>query len=188
MCFTYVSPSVEKLRGYTAEEKTGRWVDDALKPEESTAMRELIRQRAEAFKNGSELPEKVYVNEVDQPCKDGSIVMTEVTSSYQLNPVTGHVETLGVTRNITERKKMEIALQEENKLMEAIFKQRPGVLYLYDSEGHLLRWNKKHEEMTGIPPKSWITFTCWTGTKISRKILTGYQRCGKSPEGRFRIS
>lgn len=149
MCFTYVSPSVEKLRGYTAEEMTGRSVDDALKPEESTAMRELIRQRAEAFKNGSELPEKVYVNEVDQPCKDGSIVMTEVTSSYQLNPVTGHVETLGVTRNITERKKMEIALQEENKLMEAIFNSVPGVLYLYDSEGHLLRWNKKHEEMTG---------------------------------------
>ncbi len=149
MRFTYVSPSVAKLRGYTAEEMTGQPVDEAIKPEEHSELRQLIQARAKAFADGSVPPDMVYVNEVEQPCKDGSIVKTEVTSSFQLNPLTGHVETLGVTRNITDRKRIETALQEENKLMEAIFNSVPGVLYLYDSDGYLLRWNKKHEEMTG---------------------------------------
>jgi PAS domain S-box-containing protein len=151
--FMYTSPSVEKLRGYSVEEVMALPVDFAMKPEESDALKGLIRQRASAFQNGTEPPDKVYVNEVDQPCKDGSVVMTEVTTSFQLNPVTGHIEVLGVTRNITERKKMEIALQKEINMIEAIFNSVPGVLYLYDSDGYLLRWNKKHEEMTGYSAK-----------------------------------
>jgi PAS domain S-box-containing protein len=153
MNFMYTSPSVEKLRGYSVEEVMALPVDYAMKPEESEALKRLIRQRAAAFQNGTEPPDKVYINEVEQPCKDGSVVMTEVTTSFQYNPETGHVEALGVTRNIAERKKMEIALQKEINMIEAIFNSVPGVLYLYDSDGYLLRWNKKHEEMTGYSAK-----------------------------------
>jgi len=149
MNFMYTSPSVEKLRGYSVEEVMALPADYAMKPEESEALKGLIQQRAAEFRNGTEPTDKVYINEVDQPCKDGSVVMTEVTTSFQFNPVTGHVEVLGVTRNITERKKMEIALQKEINMIEAIFNSVPGILYLYDADRYLLRWNKKHEEMTG---------------------------------------
>ncbi len=149
MHFTYVSPSVEKMRGFSVEEFMANPIDFALRPEDAEPLKELIRQRAAAYRDGTEAPDRVYVNEVEQPHKDGSIITTEVTTKFQLNPVTGHIESLGVTRNITERKKMEIALQKEINMIEAIFNSVPGVLYLYDSDGYLLRWNKKHEEMTG---------------------------------------
>ena len=34
--------------------------------------------------------------------------------------------------------------------MEAIFNSVPGMVYLYDDQSNLVRWNKKHNEMTGF--------------------------------------
>lgn len=151
--FTYISPSIEKIRGYTVEETMKEPVDFSFKPEEVGDFRELIIQRVKAYRDGSAPPDMVYINEIEQPRKDGTMVFTEVRTSYQINPETGHVEILGVSRDISERKKMEMALQKEISLIEAIFNSVPGVLYLYNSDGYLLRWNKKHEELTGYTAK-----------------------------------
>jgi PAS domain S-box-containing protein len=51
--------------------------------------------------------------------------------------------------DITERQQLEEKLRQEKILTDAIFNSVPGVLYLYDEQGYLLRWNKKHEELTG---------------------------------------
>jgi PAS domain S-box-containing protein len=48
-----------------------------------------------------------------------------------------------------ERRRAEQALQHETSFTQAIFDSVPGILYLYDSEGHLVRWNKNHETLTG---------------------------------------
>lgn len=52
-------------------------------------------------------------------------------------------------QDITERKKAEASLHKEQALTRAIMDSVPGLLYLYDAEGHLLRWNKQHELQTG---------------------------------------
>lgn len=44
------------------------------------------------------------------------------------------------------------ALQCEKMLTDALFDSVPGMLYLYDDQGKLIRWNKQHEEMTGYSP------------------------------------
>jgi PAS domain S-box-containing protein len=55
----------------------------------------------------------------------------------------------GMTTDITKRKEAEQTLVRERKFIDAIFNSVPGMLYLYDAEGRLVRWNKKHETMTG---------------------------------------
>ena len=47
------------------------------------------------------------------------------------------------------RQRVEVALYEEKVLTEAIFNSVPGYIYLYNTSGKLIRWNKQHEEMTG---------------------------------------
>lgn len=59
---------------------------------------------------------------------------------------------IGVGRDITKQKQFEIDLRQERTLTDALFNSVPGMLYLYDDQGKLVRWNKKHEEMTGYSP------------------------------------
>lgn len=56
-------------------------------------------------------------------------------------------------RDITDRKNAEEALVREKTLIDAIFNSVPGMLYLYNAQGQLVRWNKKHELMTGYTPE-----------------------------------
>ena len=56
---------------------------------------------------------------------------------------------LGINLDITERKNIEAELERERVLSKAIIDSVPGLLYVYDQEGRLLRWNRMHCELTG---------------------------------------
>jgi diguanylate cyclase (GGDEF)-like protein/PAS domain S-box-containing protein len=110
--YRYISPSVERLRGYTPEELLAVPVTHALTADASAHLMDLIRSRAQKDVLDRASPRKYYTDEVEQACKDGSTVWTEVISSYYRNPDNERVEMRGVTRDIGERKHMEMALRE----------------------------------------------------------------------------
>lgn len=112
MRFTYISPSVEGLRGYTVEEIMAEPMDAALTPEAREGIRASIRKETALILAGGTSSEEFFLNEIEQPCKDGTTVWTEVLTRYKLNESTGKVEVHGVTRDISERKKSEKTLLE----------------------------------------------------------------------------
>ncbi len=59
------------------------------------------------------------------------------------------ISLLSITRDITERKKAELAIKKEKELSESIISSLPGVFYFYDENLKLLRWNKQLENITG---------------------------------------
>ncbi|NCD34997.1 MAG: PAS domain S-box protein [Spartobacteria bacterium] len=121
LMFLYISPSVERLRGYTPEEIIAEPMDSALDPVHRQAIRSLIDENVEKFRAGTLTENDFFVNEVLQPCKDGSTVWTEVITSYMVDRETGLIMMQGVTRDISERKQAEKELIETNgKLQEAI--------------------------------------------------------------------
>jgi PAS domain S-box-containing protein len=112
--FTYISPSVYKLRGFTHEEIITENVDAALTPESSEALRVMTLQRINEFLSHKD-EIKYYTDQVEQPCKDGSTVWTEVITNFYFNELTGHIEVHGVTRDITDRKKIQDKLKEREE-------------------------------------------------------------------------
>lgn len=50
---------------------------------------------------------------------------------------------------LRERTQAEEALKREQAFLRAVMDSVPGMLYLYDGDGKLIRWNKRHETMTG---------------------------------------
>ena len=56
---------------------------------------------------------------------------------------------LGINLDITERKNIEAELERERVLSKAIIDSVPGLLYVYDQDGLLVRWNRMHSELTG---------------------------------------
>lgn len=101
----YVSPSVEKLRGYTVEEVMAQPLERTVAPESHAIIRAWMGERSKSFLRGAD-DGRVYTDEVEQRCRDGSTVWTEVTTHFTRNDA-GELILLGVTRNITERKKAE---------------------------------------------------------------------------------
>lgn len=103
--FTYVSPSVEKLRGYTVAEIMLQGMDEAFTPASALAAKAALDGAIEAVMQGKPFPETRQ--ELEQPCKDGSTVWTEVTTSGMYGAAGKFIGILGVTRDISERRRNE---------------------------------------------------------------------------------
>ncbi len=114
--FTYISPSVRRVRGYSVEEAMAQTLEERLTP----ASFEVIRKA---------LAEELAIEEMEQKDlfrsrtlqlelirKDGSTVCTESTVSFLRDQDDRAIGILGVTRDITERKKMEREVLKFSKL------------------------------------------------------------------------
>ncbi|WP_006788246.1 diguanylate cyclase [Thiorhodospira sibirica] len=145
--FDYVSPSVERLRGFTAEEVIAQPMEDALTPPSAQKVTALIGETVERLLAGD--TEAVYVTtEVDQPHRDGRIVPTEVATTYLLDPAGQPVKLLGITRDISERK----ALESELRTRLAAIEAAADAIIITDTQGYLLYVNPAFTEQTGYDP------------------------------------
>lgn len=124
--FTYVSPSVERLRGFTSEEVTGQPLDFAIAPEELQWVHEALEARIAAFMAGDQSA-TIGTYEVLQPRKDGSTVQTEVTTTLRRNS-RGGMDVIGVTRDVTKRKRAEAELARHRDHLEELVKERTAEL------------------------------------------------------------
>ncbi len=107
--FTYISPSVVQLRGYRPEEILAAPLEAALTAASAAEVRAMVDAALVEYRAGRGLPAGYTTAEVEQPCKDGSSVWTEVVTHWVVNDRSGAPEVHGVTRDITERR----AFQEE---------------------------------------------------------------------------
>ena len=146
--FTYVSPSVQQLRGYTPEEVMAQPVNEALTPESLKIVSTGLTEQLPLFiAQGSGT--RSLVTEVDQPRKDGSIVNTEVTTTYVFNEQ-GQVEIIGVSRDITERKCAERQVQETLIKLEKLIEILPVGISVLDHENRVVKQNAALEKILGI--------------------------------------
>ncbi|MDD4921718.1 MAG: PAS domain S-box protein [Bacteroidales bacterium] len=108
--FTYISPSVYQLRGFTPEEAMQETMLESLAPESVEEVISLLYPKLEKFLANPEEKGHHY-NELQQRCKDGHYVWIETITQFQLAK-NGEVEILGVSRNIEKRKQTELALRD----------------------------------------------------------------------------
>lgn len=116
--YTYVSPSVTELCGYLPEDLIGQPMDARLTPETAMRVTKDIDLRLRRIAAGDKSA-NVVVSEMEQLCKDGSVISTEVVSSYLLDADGVPRTILGITRNVNERKAAEFALRETNRQLHA---------------------------------------------------------------------
>lgn len=135
--FVYVSPSVRDLRGYTPEEIMAEPLDAALAPESRQQVRALMAQRVAAFQAGELTPQDHFTEVVAQPCKDGSLVWTEVVTHFHRNDRTGHVEVYGVTRNITKRRQAEERLRLSEERHRLLAENARDVIWTMAPDGRI---------------------------------------------------
>ena len=145
--FTYVSPSVEQLRGFTADEVMQQTFDDALTPESARVAKEKFKEMVDAVKSGNPLPS--FRGELEQPCKNGNTVWTEVITTSIVTNDHQFVGILGVTRDISARRFAEDELRISENKWKAIINTSPDGIAVASLDGLIVQVNAKILSMFG---------------------------------------
>ena len=127
--YLYISPTVQRLRGFTVEETLSGTVVDTLLPGELPILQEMIRCNYEKFISSGLEAGEFFTVELRQRCKDGRFIVVESIGHMWRNPKTGKVEIHGSSRDITERKKVEEELRESRREYAALLSRLPGMAY-----------------------------------------------------------
>ena len=117
---TYISPSVQKLFGWTPEEWKKLRVNSFMAPESIRKIADIIRDGLDRAGRAEYDRNRIMTLEVEQYRKDGSSVWTEISARFVWKGSAGPDGIIGVTRDITERKEAEAALLMRNRTLTAI--------------------------------------------------------------------
>ena len=139
--FTYISPSVEKLRGYSVDEAMGQTLEEAFTPASAAVARGAMLH---LFQHGQLQRERW---EMEQPRKDGSTVWTEVTVNVVREDGGHPIGLQGVTRDIGEQKRIRDALQARSVAIEAAAE----AVLIADRDGYIEYVNPAFTRNTGYP-------------------------------------
>ena len=104
--FSYISPSVQRLRGWTAEEIMRQPLSASLTQESGERVSRALEMALAQVAAGNR-EAQIHVMEVDQPHKDGHNVPTEVVTTILLDISGRPQQVLGITRDISERRRTE---------------------------------------------------------------------------------
>jgi len=106
---TYVSPAVERVRGFTPEEAMIQPLDEIHPPESADSVRAYFERLFAAIAAGTDPP--VFHGELEYYRKDGSIMTGELQVIPHVDADGQVVQILGVTRDISERRRFEAELR-----------------------------------------------------------------------------
>lgn len=113
--YTYISPSIRNLRGFSVEEAMSQSMKELYTPDSYKRVHDIITEEMNLIMSRGIDLQMSRIFEVEESCKDGSAVWVEVTASILPDDNGNPIGILGITRDISERKKAE----QERKHLEA---------------------------------------------------------------------
>ncbi len=122
--FSYISPSIEGLSGYTPEEAMKQSFADQLTPASMEVAIKVFEEYLTAFfetPSNSRIP---LTMELENIRKDGSTGWTEMNMAFLRNQDNTFKGIVGVSRDITDRKRAEATLQRHHDHLEELVSER----------------------------------------------------------------
>ena len=141
--YTYASPSVEKLYGYTSKEMLGLKARDTVTPESYALQRKKLET---AFLQGKTEPELLELQVLH---KNGWVIPVEVNARFLFNAAGMPEEILGIARDISRRKKMEQTLKESEKRYRTLVNTMNEGLVGVDADWGITFVNDRFTELSG---------------------------------------
>ncbi|MDO9035101.1 MAG: PAS domain S-box protein, partial [Methanoregula sp.] len=158
---TYVSPSIENVLGFTPEERIQQDVTGQITPKSLTLIQTLLAQELEREQKDLSDPERTITLPLEYYHKNGSTVWLECLISG-IRDETGVLTGIhGVSRDITERKRMEKALQDSEERLRLA--QTSGNIGMWDWTVNTsdLHWSPELEAHYGLSPGTIRTYDDW---------------------------
>ncbi len=126
--FTYVSPAVTQVLGYTVEEVMSTHPLDGLTPESRQRIINALQEEMASEAAGHRDTHRSRTEEIERYHKDGSTRWSEIRTTFLRDGAGKPVGILGISHDITQRKRMEEALRQAQDNLERRVKTRTADL------------------------------------------------------------
>ena len=129
--FEFCSPSLHRITGYSVQELMAGTYATVLGPEERARVIQLIAERVPRARDDD--PSTLeYVLELDMLHKDGHRVPVEMNTRLLKADDGSFTRVLGVSRDVSERRRAEAALRLSEEFFEKAFRLSPMIMTLSD--------------------------------------------------------
>ena len=147
----YVSPSIEKLIGESADDHISRSLEEKLPPESLNTLLLTFQEEMEKEKDPLYDKNRTRNIEIQHYKADGNFIWVSMHISA-LRDNMGNIKGFqGVTRDITERKKAEAEQLQANSLLNATLESTADGLLVVDNQGIRRLENNRFVDMWRIP-------------------------------------
>ena len=139
--FTYVSPSLEKTRGYTLAELQQFSLDQLLTPASAQLAMEIFSNELPVVLSDPAYYSSVRTVEFEFYNRDGSLHSAESKLSVIRDESGNPVAILGQDRDITERKQAEMALRDSELFVKGVLNSLTAHIAVLDKQGVIVSVN-----------------------------------------------
>ncbi|MES0447385.1 MAG: PAS domain S-box protein, partial [Desulfobacterales bacterium] len=159
---TYISPSVFEQQGFTVDEAMVRPPEESWTPDSFKRNAEVLMEELEIEKRKQKDMTRSRTIETEVKCKDGSTIWTEAKMSFLRNPDGNPTGIIGITRDITERKQMEEALQQSEERYRSLVENTIYGFFIHEiSSGRFLFLNQRACELFRYTMQEGLELTVW---------------------------
>ncbi|HOM05885.1 MAG TPA: PAS domain S-box protein, partial [Candidatus Kapabacteria bacterium] len=156
MNYLFLSPSVERIYGYSIEERKNKKATDLLTPESYDYAMKLLDEQFEIEAKYPENKDRYVDVRFKEIRKDGKIVITEAVVTFIRDEQNKPIGIMGITRDITEKFLIEEEIREReekyrllvNNISDFIVKIESSFNYLYRSNSFTKFFNEKEYSNT----------------------------------------
>jgi diguanylate cyclase (GGDEF)-like protein/PAS domain S-box-containing protein len=154
--YTYMSPAVTRMRGYSVDEIVGTTIQETMTPASLETARKALAEELALERTGQADPSRSRKIELEMCCKDGSTIWTEMNTTFLRDAEGKPIGILGVTRDISERKRAEEALRESEMRFRQVAESSRGWIWEADSEGRYTYSSPVVKDVLGYEPEEVI--------------------------------
>jgi PAS domain S-box-containing protein len=156
--FTFVNPVATRILGYDEGELLSMKYFELMRPD-------WVPRAMSFYEKSAKTREATYL-EFPVRKKDGH----EIWVGQHVRPIVtgGRIEGFqGMARDITDRVDAQAALRAERDFVSAILDTAPSLIMVLDAQGHIIRFNRACEELSGVPMADIAGTPAWEAPFIS---------------------
>ncbi len=163
--FTYFSPAVKLLRGFTVEEAMEQPLVQTLTPESFQIALDVFEKERLLEASGTADPDRTRILELEEYKKDGSTIWMELSLSFLRDKNKKPTEIIIVARDINKRKQSEEALRQSELRFRTVSRLSSDFAYSCSHTGdggYAVDWiTDTFYALTGISESELNNLRCW---------------------------